>query len=480
MSKSTTAQSMSGSDGASLADASYSGKVIKETCTMATTNGSDWNYKNQTIVVADSSNTGTIFNNGVSGVLGLGTNRNVAAASTPGSTFNAGFDDTIFGQWLDRNPSQPAFRYGMQISSPIITPKNTSSTNQPTVTPKSNAGTLHWLSPDSSAYNPNHMASMAVQPNTAANYSTSSGQPDFTVELDGWQFKSGNSASQNNQPMVATVDPYYTDMYFPLEQAQLINGIISGSVYEPSLSSLGSESGAWMVPCDAKYTFTVSIGSQSFTLDQSTLMTNSDAVCTSGIEGWTDSSITQYILGARFLSQFYVIFEINRNGTDTVTLAARSSTSHSTNVGAIVGGTIGGVAGVLLIVLGALFYFRRHRYRFSEKMDIIGEPISAVVEPYIVGGIPEAQQEQHAQFVSPPDSPGVVSPLLSSHLYHTEALPPPAYEATERSSVGDRMSTARDAKGEYVRPEPVSEGSSSSAYTSSTAPLQIASLPDQA
>jgi len=431
---------------------------------MQTANGSDWKYTNQTIVVANSQSAGSIFNNNLSGVLGLGTNRNAAASNPSGANFTAGFNDTIYGQWMNRNPAQDTFQYGMSLSPPITTPKNTTLSEQPTVTPKSDAGRLDWLQPDDSAYNKNSMAAVNVQSNSSANYSTSGGQPDFTVELDGWTFKSGGSEASNNDILVTTVDPYYTDIYFPLSQAQLLNELIAGSSYEPTLSSLGNQSGAWLVPCDSTYTFSVTIGGQTFTLDQSTLMTNNDGVCTSGIEGWVDSKISQYILGARFLSQFYVIFQINRNGTDTVILASRSSTSHSGDVGAIVGGTVGGVAGLLLIALGAFFFWRRWQnrtlYDEGEKPALDDHIAAAHVEPYIVAAAPplSATQSvfsaQQTAFSSPPGSPGAGDPLLQ-HDMHMQMDVPPAYEATVSSPTDGPPSPRRTAKGEYVLPSHV-------------------------
>lgn len=95
-------------------------------------------------------------------------------------------------------------------------------------------------------------------------------------------------------------------LYFVLTST-ITDAAIEGSVLAPGLSSLGTQAQAWTIPCDAKFSFTVDIGSQQFTLDQSTLVVKlSDGSCASGIEGWTDPSVDQYLFGALFIQQFYL------------------------------------------------------------------------------------------------------------------------------------------------------------------------------
>lgn len=176
--------------------------------------------------MAKTQDNGTVFGNGVSGVIGLGTNRNAAGGSSS-SNYSAGFNDTIFGGWLGRNPEQSQFRYGMDINPPVAVPQSTSSgdanSNLQNATPKQDAGTLHWLSPDSSAYDTQQLAYKTAQSNSSVVYSTSSGQPDWTVQLDGWTFRGGGDVVSFQQEMATTVDPYYTDIYMPFEQAQLLS-----------------------------------------------------------------------------------------------------------------------------------------------------------------------------------------------------------------------------------------------------------------
>ncbi|KAH9949454.1 acid protease [Amylocystis lapponica] len=427
-SASSSASSLGTSDNVSLANAAYRGSLIKEDCTMRTMNGSAWNYPNQTsksLLVANNQN-GPAFDDDVSGLLGLGTNRNVASSSTSG--YSPAFDDTIYGQWLNRNPSQSQFSYGMEISAPIITPKNTSNPG-PTVVPNPNAGQLHWLNPSQSSYDNNQVATTSVQSVSNATYASSSSQPDWTVS--------------NAQDMVTTVDPYYTDIYFPLAQAQLLNQAIPGSTFEPTVSS------------------------QSFTLDQSVLVIDiGNGVCVSGIEGWQDQSVSQYILGALFLSQVYVIFNIAPNHT-----------------GAIVGGTVGGVAGLLLIAFAVLFFFRRRNHHVRElRTDMLAEEehkFANTVEPYTVGG-GGAVEGHRPTFISPPMSPTASSPLLEVEPRHEEVMPP-AYEATEGSSTGGSRGEPplmRTAKGEYIRPLSMQSSADGSTNVGSPSRPTFTSIPE--
>ncbi len=73
------------------------------------------------------------------------------------------------------------------------------------------------------------------------------------------------------------------------------------------MSTIPGETVAWEVPCDTKIQFTVTVGSQQFTVDQSLLVQKlSDNTCISIIEGFTDSSVTQYIFGQSWISQLYM------------------------------------------------------------------------------------------------------------------------------------------------------------------------------
>ena len=72
-------------------------------------------------------------------------------------------------------------------------------------------------------------------------------------------------------------------------------------------STIAGQTVSWEVPCNTAVQFTVNIGSQQFTVDQSLLVQKqSDGTCISIIEGFIDGSVTQYIFGQTWISQLYV------------------------------------------------------------------------------------------------------------------------------------------------------------------------------
>ena len=77
-----------------------------------------------------------------------------------------------------------------------------------------NAGTLHWLGYDTSAYD----GDITWKVTTANPNSDVS-----TFEIDGWQFRTGRTTVTNsNQDLTSSADPYYVNMFFPSQEAQLI------------------------------------------------------------------------------------------------------------------------------------------------------------------------------------------------------------------------------------------------------------------
>ncbi|CCM01437.1 uncharacterized protein FIBRA_03489 [Fibroporia radiculosa] len=471
-----TAKSLNGTDGVSLIGGSYSGSVVKDNCSMVTS-GAPWIYTNQTILIAQQQANGSVFDNGISGLIGLGTNRVFASSgeTSSGTNYSASFSDTIFSNWLNNNQDQAAFQFGMNLEPPAIVP--TTSSSAVTTLPSSvSAGTLNWLSPDTSVYDTSSLSYKTVESYQGITFATGS-QPDWTVELDGWMFKSGSGSISNNTQMVTVVDPYYPDIYFPYAEAALINAAISGSSLQTGLSSLGNQSQAWTVPCDAQFTFSVVIGSQTFSIDQSALVIQlGNGVCASGIEAWSDQTVDEHLLGALFIQQFYLIFNVGRNGTDTIGFASRSTGSKSTSKGAIIGGTIGGVLGVALLGLVAFFYIRsRHdRALLKDTVAMVEEHKTANrVEPYTLAAatpLSPLRPATHSQMsiASEPSSPNAEDRLLQPSVHPDDEIAPPAYEASE-SARGDTISpqaAMRTSKGEYV----IQGSSHSESATSSTVP----------
>ncbi|TFY52508.1 hypothetical protein EVJ58_g9977 [Rhodofomes roseus] len=372
-SASSTAKSLNDNDSVSLVGGSYSGSVIKEDCSMATT-GSEWLYKNQTIVVAQAQQNGTVFGNGASGVLGLGTNRLSSSSSSSTSTgYSSSFSDSIFSQWLQNNADQDSFQFGMDIA------------------PARRDADEHERARGRSKYNQGGLTYKNVQNNASLVYSAGS-QPDWSVPLDGWKVSSGGDSFSSGDQMMVSVDPYYTDIYFPAKEAQLFNAVISGSSVQSGLSTLGSQSQAWEVPCDSKVSLAININDQTFTLDESVLVRQtSSGTCFSGVEGWMDGSVDEYIFGALFVSQVYLVFNIGRNGTDAVGFAPKIAAKKSSNVGAIVGGTVGGVVGVLLTGIAVFFYIRSRQDRamLQDTVAMVEEhKVANTIQPYTLGAAP--------------------------------------------------------------------------------------------
>lgn len=100
--------------------------------------------------------------------------------------------------------------------------------------------------------------------------------------------------------------------FFPFEQKLTYSFIdtddaIPGSVLRTDLSSLGPLSQAWSIPCDSSFSFGVIANSQTFTMNENTLVLSLlDGTCVSAIEGWADTTVTTYLFGSRFVSTIYL------------------------------------------------------------------------------------------------------------------------------------------------------------------------------
>lgn len=463
---STTAKALDASVNSTFPGSVASGAIIKETCALKLSNGSNWNYPNQTIVVVDKQTTSNglsgLFSSGISGIVGLGTNtrNNNATDAVSGALSSAGLQDSIYGQWFIRNPLQSNFSFGMALQGPTFTPKDTSGASAPA---PSSAGVIHWLQPDTSAYKTNQVVfkpvnNAASSTSGAAANNNQPGNGDWSLSFDGWSFSSGTLQIKNSQPVVGEVDALYNQIYMPMQAAKQINDAISGSQANQSLSSLGSLSQAWSIPCNSQFTLGFIVGPQTFNVDPKFMIVQqSDGTCTSAVEGWNDSSNSQYLLGASFISSIYLIFNIARDGSQTVGFAPRSEESHKVAVGAIVGGTIGGVAGVVILGLVAFFIIRH--YHDKSRLNTLGgiydphaedHEAKPQVVPYTVGAPSEApsspttafsnggtvfsiQQQQGFQ----PTSPAATDPLLSDivtsdHSQYDEPAPP-TYDASEQA-----------------------------------------------
>lgn len=170
------------------------------------------------VVIAGEQQNGTVFGNGASGLVGLGTNRLPVQS---GSGYTPTFSDSIFSRWLNNHTDQDSFRFGMDILPPVVTPTNASSPTSASPA-SSSAGTLHWLAPDMARYDQGALTYKTVQSNASLVYSSGS-QPDWLVPLDGWTVASAGESFASADEMMVSVDPYYTDIYFPAREAQLFS-----------------------------------------------------------------------------------------------------------------------------------------------------------------------------------------------------------------------------------------------------------------
>ncbi|KAL5535064.1 hypothetical protein ACEPAF_3157 [Sanghuangporus sanghuang] len=362
VSASGTERAFPGSANITVGSASISGPFIKENCSLHIVNGSAWLYPNQTIIVANSSS--SIFSNVTSGLLGLGTNANGQSGD---------FYDTIFGGWLVRNPSRNNFSFGMDLKPPKFTSDNDAG----------NGGVLHWVVPDSSAHQENvawSTASVSSTPVNAANDSdnvstttANSGsdfvlpESDWLIEMDGWSASISGAAVSNATSTQALIEPFFPDILFPVSQANLFYAGVPSAV---QINSLVSGAQAWSIPCDSDLSVAFTFAEQAFPLGQAQLVEQQDdGTCIGTIKAWPDSSVSAFLLGSNFISEFYLIYVIGRPGSgvpSSIGMAPRATKDTGTNVGAIVGGTVGGVVGVSILVAGAYFLGRRRQSRSKQ------------------------------------------------------------------------------------------------------------------
>lgn len=96
-------------------------------------------------------------------------------------------------------------------------------------------GILHWLVPDSSAYqgtvawvSPSVSTSQADvssgainQSGVEANSNFTLPESDWTIEMDGWATSISGAEAGNSTKAQAVIELYYPDIYFPQNQAQL-------------------------------------------------------------------------------------------------------------------------------------------------------------------------------------------------------------------------------------------------------------------
>jgi hypothetical protein len=108
---------------------------------------------------------------------------------------------SVIGGIFGRQPARESVSFGLALQ-----PPNSKGSD--------NAGSLHWLAPNPAAYH----GAITWKVTTV-----SSGSDVASFEIDGWEFKTGGTTVTNsNQDLASSVDPYYVNMFFPSQEAQLI------------------------------------------------------------------------------------------------------------------------------------------------------------------------------------------------------------------------------------------------------------------
>ncbi|KAK0482989.1 aspartic peptidase domain-containing protein, partial [Armillaria luteobubalina] len=305
------------------------GNIITESCGLKKNNGHDWTCSNQTIVVANTSD--SMFSPGVSGIFGLGPNSSALSPIFRGGNFSA----TVFGGYLSTKPSGENFTYGMALS------PNTGSS--------SDGGYLHLIQPDNSFFRGD------IAWKTMQTFNDTSLNTDFYIELDSWTLTTSSGNISRTGSLIAAIDPLYEALIFPQQDAGSLYSSITGAY----VAGYTNSTTYYTVPCDAKIKLTLTINNLAVTLDESRLVINQGGHCTGLIQMWSSSGATEYLLGSIFLSNVYVIMTLSNATSGMVGFAERvSNTTSGLSTGAIIGIAVGSAVGAILLIIIGILLFR--------------------------------------------------------------------------------------------------------------------------
>ncbi|SJL03208.1 uncharacterized protein ARMOST_06556 [Armillaria ostoyae] len=339
-SASATVDQLPGSRNVSVINTSAGGNLITEDCSLRLSNGSGWFYPNQTIILANQSD--SLISPGHTGIIGLGTNAR-----------NGDFDATVFGGWLSKNPSQTNFSFGMALNQ---APDDTQS-----IASDSDGGVFHWFQPDPSYYD-GDVAWKSMVPSNSSSLAA-----DFHVMMDSWTFTTSLGNSSQSGDLVTLIDPMYSTMTFPQGAAALVYaGVLGASVVANT-----SITNIWGVPCLSKMNLTLTFGDVSFLVDESVLVRNQSGQCFGAIEEWSSPSTTEYLLGSSFLSSVYVIFTVSSATDGMVGFGKRAVNARSKrlNAASIVGVALGSTAFAIAVIVVAVLIYRARRKRRPAAAD---------------------------------------------------------------------------------------------------------------
>ncbi|KAJ8520373.1 hypothetical protein ONZ45_g2812 [Pleurotus djamor] len=341
---STSARISGGVQTSSVLNQSVQGTVIREDCTLQKDDGSAWAYPNQTIIVTNQ--TSPIFSSSVSGLLGLGTNTN-----------DGGFNETIFGGWLSRNPGRSNFSYGMKLNPP-----------QQDGSLDVEGGLLHWVVPDTSSV----QGTISVKDKLSVG--PTSINSDWIVGLDSFSTTTGSGTTVSAKDQRVAIDPFFAGIFLPQSIARSIYAGIPGSSRQQAETSVTA---AYTVPCDSKLTVDVQFGDTTVTLKEDVLLLRNGSTCTSVLEEWNDANISEYLFGATFISAVYLIFTINGPENGSIGFGLRQAPSSKIHPAAIAGMVIGSVAIVVIAIFSAVLVVRSRNRRKEAREEATIQPFTS-------------------------------------------------------------------------------------------------------
>lgn len=405
--ESTTATDLTGGQSvAMIGGASADGNLITENCGLQKTDGQEWSYANQTIVVANESN--AMFSPGISGILGLGPNSR-----------DGNFNATVFGGYLSGQPAGENFTYGMALS------PNTGSSND--------GGYLHLIHPEPSYYQGN------VAWKDMQTYNTSSLDTDFYINLDSWTLTTANGNVSRSGNLVTAIDPIYDALVFPQQDASVLYASISGA----SVAGNTPSTNIYSIPCDTQMKMIFTINDLAVTLDESTLVVSQNGQCTGVIQQWSSPLATEYLLGSSFLSSVYVIVSISNATTGTVGFAQKNTgnTNGGLSTGAVVGIAVGSAALAVLVLIAGLFIYRAIRKRRARR-DPSESLSGGYKDPISSGGATLTPPLDWVVTPFRPDATSTASPPISSYMHILPSGNEPSVPQGGYSITSDRPNPA--------------------------------------
>ncbi|CCA73636.1 hypothetical protein PIIN_07589 [Serendipita indica DSM 11827] len=357
-SMSQTQVALNGSNTITIGGNAIKGDRISEACGLKTENGSLWWYQDQTgksiftpLVVADESN--GIFGNGASGLLGLGRRAG-----------NDSFIETVFRNYR----GWQNFTIGLQLNNPNEV--------DPNGTVKS-AGVMDFRATDTQyndqiTYNPVVVASNDDIP---SNYPNA-----WSLKLDSWSATADGWTVGRNTGGVAVVETSITDIRFPYEEAEAFYSRLGGATATNS-----SDGTTWSIPCKNSLSLTVVFGGKSYTVPSDKLVEGdtSGTMCTGLVRSWDNPFITSYLLGRTFAQTVYIVYNANRNGTDTIGFAPRGSSTlrdSRMSAGAVAGISVGATLAVVAALVIAFLWWRRKKR--MHKVSRESKDGQKLIEPY--------------------------------------------------------------------------------------------------